>query len=70
MLDATEAEEVVYIVKRAVYLSALFTYLSDSLSLNVAFEDLLGPGGHPEGGLDLLIILTHQPKLNVFITEL
>ena len=48
----------------------LCTYLSGSLSLNVAFEDLFGPGGHPEGRLDLLIILTHNPKLQVFITEL
>lgn len=44
-------------------------HLSWSLSLNVAFVDLFGPGRHPEGGLDLLVVLTHQPKLNVFITE-
>lgn len=45
-------------------------YLSGSVSLDVAFEDLSGPGGHPEGRPDLLIILTHQPKLNVLIAEL
>lgn len=47
-----------------------FVYLSGSLSLNVAFEDLFGPGGHPEGRPDLLIVLAHLPKLKVFITEL
>lgn len=45
-------------------------YLSHGLSLNVPFEDLFGPGGHSEGRLDLLIVLTHEPKLNVFVAEL
>lgn len=46
------------------------TYLPHCLSLYVPFEDLFGPGGHSEGRLDLLIVLTHEPKLNVFIAEL
>lgn len=46
------------------------SYLSPSVSLNVAFEDLFGPGGQPEGRLDLLIVLAHQPKLNVLVAEL
>lgn len=70
MLGAKVVAEVVQIVKRMLNLSALYTYLSGSLSLDVAFEDLFGPGGHPEGRLDLLIVFTHQPKLNVFITKL
>lgn len=49
--------------------SAAF-YLSRGLSLDVAFEDLFGPGGHPERRPDLLVILTHHPKLNVLIAEL
>lgn len=48
----------------------LCAYLSCSLSLNVAFEYFFGFGGHPEGRLDLLVVLAHQPKLNVLVTEL
>lgn len=47
-----------------------YTYLSRCFSLNVAFEDLFGPGGHLEGGLNLFVVLTHQPELNVLIAEL
>lgn len=46
------------------------SYLSRGLSLDVAFEDLFGPGGHPERRPDLLVILAHHPKLNVLIAEL
>lgn len=45
-------------------------YLSGSVRLDVAFEDLSSPGGRPEGRPDLLIILTHQPKLQVLVAEL
>lgn len=49
---------------------AAASHLSGSVSLDVAFEDFSGPGGHPEGRPDLLVILTHQPKLDVLIAEL
>lgn len=51
-------------------LKVVCTYFSGSLGLNVGFEDLLGPGGQPEGMFDLLKLLTDQPKLQVFIAEL
>lgn len=45
-------------------------HLSHSLSLNVAFEDHLGPAGHPEGGLDLLVVLAHLPEFDVLVAVL
>lgn len=58
------------IADRSVAGLSLPPYLSGSVSLDVAFEDLPGPGRHPEGRPDLLVILTHQPKLNVLVAEL
>lgn len=52
------------------YIAGRQFYLSRGLSLDVAFEDLFGPGGHPERRPDLLVILTHHPELNVLIAEL
>lgn len=48
----------------------LSAHLSHSLGLNVTFEYHLGPAGHPEGGLDLLVVLAHPPEFDVLITVL
>lgn len=50
--------------------TVVFAHLSNSLGLNVTLEYHLGLAGHPEGRLDLLVILAHPPEFDVLVAVL
>ena len=44
-------------------------YLLRRFSSNELLVDLLGPRRHSEGRLDLFVVFTGEPKLNILVTE-